>query len=203
MADDENQGGPGGALPQMDLPDAYRQFLENLYFAHEVFKTKGDSGREGSRIACRAVAQFINVRHVNPELAAPFLAMLLALTDVEKGIKSEILYPEASNGSRSRDSRKKHIKAVASVCLEVLVEKGDKLDDAAAIVARRVGKWPGLGAQNVKGRTIRNWREQQSASSADERKDFDRMKSDLLSRPDPRKAVEALLQNGPPGIPKS
>ena len=187
----------------MDLPDAYRQFLENLYFAHEVFKTKGDSGREGSRIACRAVAQFISVRHENPELAAPFLTLLLALTDVEKGIKSPILSPEASEGSRSRDSRKKHLKAVASVCLEVLVELGDKLDEAAAFVARRVAKWPGLGAQKVNGITIRNWRDQQRASSADERKNFDRMKNDLLGRPDPRKAVEALLQNGPPGIPKS
>jgi hypothetical protein len=187
----------------MDLPDAYRQLLENLYYANEVFKKKGDSGREGIRIACRAVAQFIMVRHENPELAAPLMALGSALIDVEKGIKSPILYPEASDGSRSRSSVKKHLIVVASVCLEVLVEIGDKLDAAAAIVARRVANWPGLGDQNVTDRTIRNWREHQRASSADERKSFDRMKNDLLSRPDTRKAVMAVLQNGPPGIPKS
>jgi hypothetical protein len=203
MAEGENHGGPRGAPPKMDLPDAYRQLLENLYYANEIYKNNGDSGREGIRTACRALAQFIMVRHENPELAAPLLALGSALIDVEKGIKSPILYPEASVGSRSRSNVKKHLIVVASVCLEVLVENGDKLDEAAGIVARRVANWPGLGDQDVNGRTIRNWREQQRALSADERKSFDRMKSDLLSRPDTRKAVEALLRHGPPGIPKS
>jgi hypothetical protein len=203
MVETENHAGPRGAPPKMELPDAYHQLLENLYYANEVYKNKGDSGREGIRIACRALAQFIMVRHENPELAAPLMALGSALVDVEKGIKSPILYPEATGGSRSRSSDKKHLIAVASVCLEVLVEKGDKLDEAASIVARRVANWSGLGDQNVNGRTIRNWREQQRALPADERKSFDRMKSDLLSHPDTRRAIEALLQNGPPGIPKS
>jgi len=203
MAEGENESGPRGAPPKLELPDAYRQLLENLYYANEVFKNKGDSGREGIAIACRAVTQFIMVRHENPELAAPLMALRSALIDAEKGIKSPILYPEAGDGSRSRSSVKKHLIAVASVCLEVLVENGDKLDEAASIVARRVANWPGLGDQNVNGRTIRNWREQQRALSADERKGFDRMKSDLLSHPDTRREVENLLKNGPPGIPKS
>jgi hypothetical protein len=203
MAEVENEGGPRGAPPQLELPDAYRQLLENLYYANEVFKNKGNSGREGILIACRAVTQFIMVRHENPELAAPLMALGSALIDVEHGIKSAILYPEASDGVRSRSSVKKHLVAVASVCLEVLVEKGDKLDAAAAIVARRVANWPGLGDQKVSGITIRNWRDQQRALPVNERKSFNRMKSDLLSCPDSRKAVEALLRNGPPGIPKS
>jgi hypothetical protein len=187
----------------MDLPDAYRQLLENLYYANEVFKNEGDSGREGIRIACRAVVQFIMVRHENPELAAPLMALGSALIDVEKGIKSPILYPEASDGSRSRSSLKKHLITVASVCLEVLVERGDRLDEAATIVARRVANWPSLGDQNVTASTIRNWRDQQRALPVEERKSFDRMKRDLLSRPEARRELEALLRNGPPGIPKS
>jgi hypothetical protein len=203
MAENENQGGPRGAPSERDLPDAYRQLLENLYYANEVFKNKGDSGREGIRIACRALAQFIMVRNENPELAAPLMALGSALIDVEKGIKSPILYPEASDGSRSRSSLKKHLITVASVCLEVLVERGDRLDEAATIVARRVANWPGLGDQDVTASTIRNWRDQQRGLPADERKSFELMRSDLLSHPDTRGAIEALLRNGPPGIPKS
>jgi hypothetical protein len=187
----------------MELPDAYHQLLENLYYANEVFRDKGDSGREGIRIACRALAQFIWVRQENPELAAPLMALGSALIDVEKGIKNPILYPEASNGSRSRASMKKHLITVASVCLEVLFESGDTLDEAATMVARRVANWRGLGDQTITAGTMRNWRDQQHALPADERKSFDRMKGHLLSRPEPRKEVEALLRKGPPGIPKS
>ena len=77
------------------------------------------------------------------------------------------------------------------------------VDEAATIVARRVANWPSLGDQNVTASTIRNWRDQQRALPVEERKSFDRMKRDLLSRPEARKEVEALLRNGPPGIPKS
>jgi hypothetical protein len=52
MADDENHGGPRGAPPKKDLPDAYQEFLEGLFYANQVFEYKDDAGRDGITIAC-------------------------------------------------------------------------------------------------------------------------------------------------------
>ena len=64
MSDDA----PRGAPPSKELPEAYHQLLEALFYATKVFKTKGDGGREGVRIACRAVTYFMAVGHKNPVL---------------------------------------------------------------------------------------------------------------------------------------
>jgi len=68
--------GPAGAPPWQSLRSANRELLETLYYAFTEFKNKGDGGREGVRLACQAAARFIGVRHENPELAVPFLAIL-------------------------------------------------------------------------------------------------------------------------------
>lgn len=45
----------------------------SLWYASHTFESEGDGGLEGAKLACRAVARFIGVRHENPVLAAPFL----------------------------------------------------------------------------------------------------------------------------------
>ncbi len=138
-----DQPGPPGAPPnQQDLDSAYRELLEALWFAHQVFKK---NGREGVRVACHAVARLIWVRHENPELAAPLLALRQALIDFDRGVTPELLSRDPASKERSRSSQKEHVRCLASACLDVLVELGSPLEEAAAHVARRVGQWPGLG----------------------------------------------------------
>lgn len=198
-----NEQGPPGAPPKKVLPDAYRELMENLYYAQHQFHSKGDAGREGVRIACQSVVRFLAVSHENPELAAPFLAMRAALIDLEQGIRSELLVEDAADIRRSRSAFKKHFQTLASACLEVLVQNGEGLEQAASMVARYVDKWPGKGNQLISGTTIRNWRDQQRAGSAGERKSFENIYKHMLTCPNPRKEVEKLLRGGPPGVPKS
>jgi hypothetical protein len=49
-----------------------------------------------------AVARFIAVRHENPELAAPFLALHAALEDVERGVQPELFSHDPTLRKRSR-----------------------------------------------------------------------------------------------------
>jgi hypothetical protein len=116
-----NEGPPRGAPPFKSLFSAYRELLEGLWYAHKEFTEKRDAGHEEVRIACQAVARFIAVRHENPELAAPFLAMRQALTDLDNGKETEILSSNPNDMKRSRSGQKGHLKAVASACLELLV----------------------------------------------------------------------------------
>jgi len=46
-----NNDAPRGAPPCKELPDAYQERLEGLFYAQEVFKTAGDAGREGVRLS--------------------------------------------------------------------------------------------------------------------------------------------------------
>jgi hypothetical protein len=194
--------GPRGAPPFQELDAAYHELMQGLWYAHLVFASKGDAGREGVRIACHAVARFIGVRHENPELAAPLLAMRQALDDWEKGLDTELLTKNPHEMERSRSGQKRHVKALASACLEVLVgEMG--LDAAARYVARHVSGWPGIGAQEVTATTLQNWRTEERAAPPSVKTPFQVMVADLRSRKDARAEVERLLRDGPPGIPKS
>jgi hypothetical protein len=197
------QEGPRGAPVKKELPEAYKELLENLYYAQHEFHGRGDAGREGVRIACQAVVRFLAVGHINPELAAPFLAVRAALEDLENSITHELFDLDSNESRRSRSGQKKHLQAVASVCLEALVGLGDPLEQAASLVARHVGSWPGRGSQIISAKTVQNWRDQQRAGSPAERTPFETMLKDLQTRPGPRKAVMDLLLGGVPGIPKS
>jgi len=203
MVETENHGVPRGAPPKKDFPDAYRELLEALYSANRVFEEKEDSGREGIVIACHAVARFIAVNHESPLLVAPLLAIRAALLDLQKGVTNPIIDPSSGNGRRSRSSLKKQASTVAGACLEALIELGDPVDEAASRVARYAGEWRGMGDQPVTATTIKNWRNQQRSLPPEERKTFDLMRTDLLTCGDTRGHVEALLLNGPPGIPKT
>lgn len=203
MVEIKNHGGPRGAPPKMDLPEAYRELLVALYHANSVFEEKEDCGREGIVLACHAVARFIAVNHENPLLVAPLLAIRAAVLDLQKGIANPIVDPSVSEGRRSRSAFKKHAITVASACLEALAELGDPVDEAASRVARHAAEWRGMGDQPVTATTVKNWRNQQRALPPGERKSFDLMRKDLQTCGDTRGEIEVLLRNGPPGFPKT
>jgi hypothetical protein len=203
MVEIANQGSPRGAPPKKDLPDAYRELLEALFYANHVFEEKEDCGREGIIIACHAVARFIAVNHENPLLVAPLLTMRAALLDLQKGVTNPIIDPSSGDSRRPRSSLKKHAITVAGACLEALVELGDPLEEAASRVARYAGEWRGMGSEPVTAGTVKSWRNQLRALSPEDRKTFEFMRKDLLTCGDTRREVEALLHSGPPGIPKT
>jgi len=194
--------GPAGPPPWKSLRSANKELLESLYYAFTQFKNKGDGGREGVRLACQAAARFIAVRHENPELAVPFLAIYQTLLDHDRGVQTELLATEPLQ--RSRSHQKAHLKRMASACLEVLVKKRVPLEVAAGRVARAVAKWPNLGEQQITGTTIENWREaERRHPPGDVRSHFDKLCEHILGLDDPKAEIERLLRDGPPDAPKS
>ncbi len=192
----DQPGPPGAPRIQQKLESAYRELLEALWFAHQVFKK---DGRDGVRVACHAVARFIWVRHENPELAA----LRQALLDFDRGVMPELLSRDPASKERSRSSQREHVRCLASPCLEVLVELGEPLEQAAAHVARRVSRWAGLGRLTVTARTVQNWREAHRASEQTARRHFESIRDYILSLSNPRAEVERLLSEGPPDVPES
>jgi hypothetical protein len=176
--------------------------MESLWYASEAFRDEGDGGIEGAKIACKAVARFIAVRHQNPELAAPFLALRAALEDVERGVQPELFSHDPSLKKRSRSSQRKHLQMLASVALDVLMHLRDSQDQAAARVARAVLDWPGFAPGHVTPTTIRHWRDQILAQSRNERTQFDKLRQFILAQPNPRLEIEKLLRD-PPGVAKT
>lgn len=202
MSDIDSHDGPRGAPPKKDLPEAFREFLDGLNYANHLFETENDAGRKGIATACHAVTRFIAVTHQPPLLAAPLLALRAAILDLEKGVRNPIIDLDDANGSRSRSALKKHAIAVVAVCLEVLVELGDPVEEAASRIARLAASWSTWGDQQITADTIKNWRNQMRAKRADERAAFDLMRKDLLEH-GRRHEVERLLSGGPPGVPKT
>ena len=193
---------PGGAPPWKSRTAAYRELMELLWYASEAFRNEGDGGIEGAKITCKAVARFIAVRHENPELAAPFLALHLELENVERGVQPEMFSRNPSLRKRSRSLQRKHLRILASVALDVLMFLGEAQNQAAARVARSAQEWPGFEPSAVTAVTIKNWRNQILSESATERAQFDKLREYLLGLPDPRGEVEKLLSE-PPGVAKT
>jgi hypothetical protein len=173
---------PAGAPPFQELESAYNELLAGLWYASEPFVNEGDGGLEGCKIACQAVARFVAVRHQNPELAAPLLALRAGLQDVERGVTPELFSTEPTLRKRSRSSQRKHLQMLASVALDVLMLLGDAQELAAAKVARAAGKWPGFEPSAVTPVTVKNWRNQILAQSPAERAHFDQLRAST-SRP--------------------
>lgn len=203
MSDAIGHDGPRGAPPKKDLPEAFYELLNNLNYASHLFETEEDAGRKGIAMACRAVTRFIAVTHNPPNLAAPLMALREAILDLEQGVSNPIINLDDGNGRRPRSALKKRAIAVAAVCLEVLVELGDPVNEAATEVARKAGLWRVMGDQAVTKITVKNWRNSLRGASADDRAPFDHMRNDLLTCGNARAEIEKLLRDGPPGIPKT
>ena len=207
MADDANHGGPRSAPAKKDLPDAYRELLEALRYANNVFEEKEDCGREGIIMACHAVARFIAVTHKEPSLVAPPLAMRAALKDPAKGGYESKSYRSQTPpvGADRETSLKKHAIMTAAVCLEALVKLGDppgRCGFARSEVCEQMA-WNGRSAGHSNHRKKPGEIQQRGKLPAEVRKPFDIIREDLLSCGDTRGETESLLRNGPPGIPKT
>jgi hypothetical protein len=208
MAENSNSGLTG--------PEQVEQeFAETLRKAAFIFENEKNGRFQGSILACTAVARFIYQRGGAAELAGPFLQIATAFKELERGGKPKLFSKKsASEKERERSPERKHIQMLAAASLEVMVKLtprgsniwGDdtsKRSGAADVIARHVNEWPGMGAQEVTGRTVIAWRNQQRKSSKGTRSPFDTLVKKILAEPDPRQALDRLLQSGPRGYWKS
>lgn len=192
---------PPGAPPFKPYRAAYKELMEGLWYAYELFRSSEDGGVEGIKAASQAAARFIAVRHENPELAAPFLYLFQALDDLEKGIDPE-LFSRRGAQERSRSRFRKHLQLLTAAAVHTLMALGDSRMSAAQHVARRVNGWPAFAKQKVSGTTVLNWRDQCLRLDDPRHKQFQQLTDWMASQPDPRREVEKLLTD-PPGIPGS
>jgi hypothetical protein len=119
---------PAGAPPFKGHRAAYRELLETLWYASNKFENEGDGGLEGAKLACRAVARFIGVRHEDPRLAAPFLTIMLSFIDLERGLDQPLFSKNVKLRERERSSQRKHLQMLAVVAMEVLLKLGARTD---------------------------------------------------------------------------
>ncbi len=193
---------PAGAPAFKDHQAAYRELLESLWYAADTFENEGDGGLEGAKLACRAVARFIAVRHENPRLAAPLLTIVQSFVDLERGLDPPLFSKNAKPRERERSSQRKHLQMLAAVALEVLKEVGTRLELAAAQVARAVQKWPAFGPQKITEKTVCNWRDKVRTQTDPRNAQFQQLRDHILGQPDPKAEIRKLL-NRPPGVPTS
>ena len=136
-----------------------KEFAETLRQAAFTFENEKNGRFQGSILACRAVARFIYLRRGGAELAGPFLQIAAAFDELERGGKPKLFSKKsASEKERERSPERKHIHMLAAAALEVMVQLTDNRSNAADKIARYVNEWPGMGAQEVTGRTVIAWR---------------------------------------------
>jgi len=204
MAENSNSGLTG--------PEQVEQeFVETLRQAAFVFQNEKNGRFQGSIFACQAVARFIHQKGGGAELAGPFLQIAAAFKELERGGKPKLFSKKTvPEKERERSPERKHIQMLAAAALEVMVEltsRGARIwdddkrkrDSAADVIARHVNDWPGMGAQEVTGRTVIAWRNQQRALTKSARKRFDTVVEKILAEPNPQQTLDGLLRSGPPG----
>jgi hypothetical protein len=192
------------AATSVEPAEAEREFLETLRQAAWIFQKEKNGRFLGSIVACQAVARFIYQRGMGAELAGPFLQIAVAFKDLETGGKPRLFSKKTEpHKERERSPERKHTQMLAAMILDVLVKLGDSVNgtadgeaSAADMVARHVNDWPGMGAQEIKGITVVNWRKKLNTSKS---KEYRTIVAKTLAEPDPRRTVEDLLRNGPPG----
>ncbi|MGB7100562.1 MAG: hypothetical protein WBD95_17595 [Xanthobacteraceae bacterium] len=75
----------------------------------------------------------------------------------------------------------------------------EKKSATADRVARHVNDWPNMENQQVTGRTVIGWRNNQKGSSEAARRPFDTVVAQILAAETPQAEVDRLLRDGPPG----
>jgi hypothetical protein len=203
LASPEERGhaGPPGAPAYQELSQAYDQLIASLWRAYETYRNEGDGGLKGCMLACQSVKHFIGVGHLAPEIAVPFLQVEKAFDDVMNGRSPELFSKERDDRPRSRSGYRKHEQLWAAVCLEMLHRWGDRLEPAAAKVARHVANWSYMKGDTINVVTIINWRKDMRRLSDPRHHQYLIICSDVDQRQDSRQLIQEVLRAGPPDMP--
>ena len=192
---------PGGAPNYWTLQEAYDELLAGLGQAHDAYKITGDNGLEGAKMACQKIGWFMARRWENPELAAPFLTLLGALTD--RQMKGEQVYPEIFNPEqpppgRLRSSYGHYCKMFAAALLHAARILKLPLKKTAEMMAIKIGRWPAFTRIEITADTLINWRTSEKEKLPSNRKQFDQLVAVILKDPRPELLIERFLKEGPP-----
>jgi len=185
------------------------EFAETLRQAAYIFETEKNGRFLGSIIACRAVVRFIHRRDGAAELAGPFLQIAAAFEELERGGKPRLFAKKTiPKKERERSPERKHMQMLAAALLDVSMQlkskdagvwSEEKKAATADRVARHVNDWPNMENQQVTGRTVIGWRNNQKGLSEAARRPFDTVVAQILGAETPQAEVDRLLRYGPPG----
>ncbi len=186
------------------LQEAYDILLQELWVASDAYKNASDDGRTGLALAAKSVALFLARRWENPDLAAPFMNLARSLVDLQRGKKPPLLSVGKMGRRRPRSSAADHQRMCAAALLEVKVNSfHEEPESAAREVARKCAQWPGFDGAGLSFHTIVEWRSDWRSKTSADRVQFDKIVARLSHSENPKRAVDQMLKNGPPGTPKS
>jgi hypothetical protein len=190
---------PLGALPFMPIEAAYRNLMQELFYAHDLFKSKGDGGVIGCITGCEAIIHFLRARHENPELGNVFIQIMKAFKSAQEGKYSEqfeVRRPDTTPKSRARSQSRlrRDQRLWAAVCAEMRMKWGASREEATAKVARYVAKWPYMKDSRTTALTIRNWRNDFSQASHPAHQQYLLICNHVLARPDARDYLDGVLK---------
>jgi hypothetical protein len=133
---------------------------------------------------------------VDPRLIAPLQDLAMALTDLDKGVRDELLQPIKLGHHGPIPTRRQGFRLRAVVVMELLMGSGEKKSAAANTVARRLAA-VSPEKKPLTGTMIENWREQVMAAPSQslpaERYRWMLQELALRFPNDPKGAAEALL----------
>ena len=192
---------PGDAAGYRTLQEANDDLLTGLFLAHNVYKSAGDNGLEGAKLACQQIGWFMRCRWENPELAAPLLTMSVAMTDRQKKgeqVYPEIFEPELLPPRKLRSSYGHYCKMFAAALLHAARILKSPLKKTAEMMAIKIGKWPAFANIEITANTLINWRTSEKEKEPSKRKQFDRLVAVIVKDPRPKLIIDQFLKDGPP-----
>jgi hypothetical protein len=169
-------------------------FAQNLQFASLMYEN--EDRLEGARLACIAVAKFIDGRSPGAKaLAVPFMAMADGFAELKAGGIPDVFSSSRLRKKRPRTEEHRHVVRFATACFDVLCSldkaamstRGLPIGEleVATLVARHVDKWPTLSEMKVKPGTLIGWRKEQRTKAGKPAELYRRMVSAMRSEPTP------------------
>ena len=146
------------------------ELIENLRVAHDKYRDGEDAGRDGAIYALNSVVEHLlrleTIRSEN--LAAPLLAISLALNDADDGIPSPITEVKRRVGRKPDSSSRQGVRAMAALTLDLLMKTELPQTDAAKQVAHCMNDCGvtlhGGGGLRISAETVIAWRDNFSAN---------------------------------------
>jgi hypothetical protein len=152
----------------------------------------------------KSICIFLHDRGLSGQALKPFIDILKALGDVEKGVLPPVFDPKAAMKFEaqkwSRSSAAAETKVFAAALMDALIRKKMKKSEAAKLVARFAKNWPRISIGVITHTTVANWRDElgQRMSTDADRMSFERYSRNFVTGPRAPAYLKEALRSGPP-----